>query len=204
MMSATHLDGARGRAGSRLPASGRRVLVLPIAILGGLVVCAVVFIVYVLWPRWPEPPVEAGAPRLPITVAGVPFNVPPAAIRVPVQRRPGAQERVDLAFLWPTLSPPDPAVKPKAADAPPPADILQRVFVTIAVADDSLAPAERVKAIYPRYVSAAPSPGPSGLAVLAFRDDSPYRGEDLVYDGAAPDSFLVRCTRSGPGPTPGI
>jgi hypothetical protein len=29
------------------------------------------------------------------------FNVPPAAIRFKVQRRPGAQARVDLTFVWP-------------------------------------------------------------------------------------------------------
>jgi hypothetical protein len=203
-MSAAHLDGAAERARSRLSAGSRGVLALPVAILAALVVCAVVFIVYVLWPRWPEPPLKADAPALPITIGGVPFNVPPAAIRVPVQRRPGAQERVDLAFLWPSLEPPDPAAKPTAADTPRPADAMQRIFVTIALASDGLAPAERVKTIYPRYVAAMPSSGPGNLAVLAFRDDSPYRGEDLIYDGGSPESFLVRCSRSGPGPTPGI
>ena len=203
-MSAAHLGGAAERARSRLPAGGRGVLALPVAILAALVVCAVVFIVYVLWPRWPEPPLKADAPALPITIAGVPFNVPPAAIRVPVQRRPGAQERVDLAFLWPSLEPPGPAAKPTAADAPHPTDAMQRIFVTIAAAGDALAPAERVKTIYPRYITATPSSGPGNLAVLAFRENSPYRGEDLIYDGGSPESFLVRCSRSGPGPTPGI
>ena len=70
-------------------------------------------------------------PSVPITVAGVVFNVPPAAIRVPVQRRPGAQERIDLVFLWPSFDPPD----PEAAEKHAPADELQpidRLFVTIA------------------------------------------------------------------------
>jgi hypothetical protein len=39
--------------------------------------------------------------------------------------------------------------------------------------------------------------------VLAFRDGTPYQGEDLIYDGVTPDRFLVRCTRNGAGPTPG-
>src|SRR5262249_44054751 len=67
---------------------------------------------YLLWPRWSAPVVGPDAPALPITVAGVAFNVPPAAIRVKVQRRPGAHERVDLAFQWPSLAPPDPTAKP--------------------------------------------------------------------------------------------
>ena len=73
---------------------------------------------------------------------GVAFNIPPAAIRMPVQRRPGTQERVDLAFLWPSLTPPDPALKP-----PPgaPVDPTERLFVTIAASDGTLPPIERVQ-----------------------------------------------------------
>jgi len=157
---------------------------------------------YLLWPRWSAPVVGPDAPALPITVAGVAFNVPPAAIRVKVQRRPGAHERVDLAFQWPSLAPPDPTAKP----APPaggtaPAPAIERIFVTIAAAGDTLEPAERVLNIYPRYTAAQTEPGPNGLTVLPFRDRTPYQGEDLVYDESAP-GFLVRCTR-GAGPTPG-
>ncbi len=56
-----------------------------------------------LWPRWPDAPVALDAPSLPIVVAGAVFNIEPAAIRMNVQRRPGTQERVDLAYLWPCL-----------------------------------------------------------------------------------------------------
>src|SRR6266446_9495196 len=79
---------------------------LPLVVLAAVAVSAFVYIGYVLWPRWPTPRLDA--PALPIMVAGVAFNLPPAAIRVPVQRRPGTQERVDHAFLWHSLEPPDP------------------------------------------------------------------------------------------------
>ena len=69
------------------------------------------------------------APTLPITVNGVNFNIPPAAIRNKVQRKPGTQERVDLVFLWPSLEPPDPAVKAGPVSS---AKAIDRVFVTIA------------------------------------------------------------------------
>src|SRR5688572_14537365 len=88
---ATRAQAGRGRS--------RRVLALPLAT-GTLVAVGLAFIVYVLWPRWPGPPIGPDAPALPITVAGTAFNVPPAAIRVPMQRQPGAQERLDLNFLW--------------------------------------------------------------------------------------------------------
>ena len=89
------------------------------------------------------------APSLPITVGGVAFNVPPAAIRFKVQRRPGAQARVDLAFVWPSLD----AARSDASSRcrPTPPDVTDRLFVTIAASDSTLAPAERLKAIYPRY-----------------------------------------------------
>jgi hypothetical protein len=165
---------------------------------------AFIYVVYVLWPRWPGPPVGVDAPALPITIAGVTFNVPPAAIRVPVQRRPGAQERLDLTFLWPSLEPPDanakPPLQPAAAAAAP--QIVERVFMTISAAGNTLAPAERMASIYPRYAAAEAVSGPGGLAVLAFREGTPYQGEDLIYDPAGP-GFLVRCSR-GAGPTPGI
>jgi hypothetical protein len=172
---------------------GHGPLLLPLVAFAAIAGLAFIYIGYVLWPRWPGPPV------------GVAFNVPPAAIRVPVQRRPGAHERVDLTFVWPSLEPPDPNAKPAPpapASVPPPAPTLERIFLTIANAGDTLAPADRALTIYPRYTAAEASDGPGGLAVLAFRDGTPYQGEDLIYDAAAP-GFLVRCTRPGPGPTPG-
>jgi hypothetical protein len=79
---------------------------------------------------------------------------------------------------------------------------LERVFVTIAAAGDTPSPDERVRTVYRRYATRAPVPGPEGLAELAFRDGTPYQGEDLIYDAAAPANFLVRCSRAV-GPTPG-
>jgi len=185
---------ARSRRASEAPA-------LPLFILIALAVAAVVYIVYVLWPRWPGQPVALDAPALPITIAGVTFNIPPAAIRVGVQRRGGAQDRVDLVFLWPSLSPAGPAAKPTAAEAAEASSRLtDRIFLTIAVAGDTLSPADRVKTIYPRYASAEPVAGANGLAILAFRDGSPYQGEDLIYDAATPANFLARCTREAATP----
>ena len=67
--------------------SGGAIAIL--SILGGLgVLCAP--IAYMLWPSWPDQ-VRLDAPSLPISIGGVVFNVPPAAIRAPVQRRPGTR-----------------------------------------------------------------------------------------------------------------
>jgi hypothetical protein len=80
---------------------------------------------------------------------------------------------------------------------------MERVFVTIMVAGETLPPSERVRTIYPRYASTAPVAGPAGLAVLAFRPGTPYESEDLIYDAQKPKNFLVRCSRNGAGATPG-
>jgi len=150
--------------------------------------------------RWPSASTAPDAPMLPISVGGLVFNVPPAAIRVPRQRHAGTQGRLDLAFLWPTLAPPDPAAKPVVSEELP---ALDRLFVTIAALDDTFGPAERIKTIYPRYFDFGRFAGPDGLLVIRFRDGTPYQAEDLFYDPAAPERFLVRCSRPGAGPTPG-
>jgi hypothetical protein len=195
---------ANPRGRSRRAGSG--LLLPPLMLLLALMLAAVAYIVYVLWPRWPGVPVALDAPELPITIGGVAFDVPPAAIRVPVQRRPGAHDRIDLAFMWPSLKPADTPPKPAAPEALPVPGAtltLDRIFITIAGAGDAMAPAERLRAVYPRYASTEPVSGPTGLAVLAFREGTPYQGEDLIYDATTPENFLVRCTRNGAGATPG-
>ena len=164
-----HLRPSRRRDG--------RHLLLPVVVLAALACGAFGYIGYVLWPTSPGSQVDA--PPLPITVAGVAFNLPPAAIRVAAQRRPGVQARVDLVLLWPSLEPPNANAKEPAP--PPDAEVaaartFMRVFMSITAAGDTLAPADRALTIYPRYTAAQPQPGANGLAVLAFRDGTPYDG----------------------------
>ncbi len=174
-------------------------LVLRLALIAGVLCLAGCPVAYILWPSWPDQ-VALDAPALPITVGGISLNVPPAAIRIALQRRAGAQERIDLAFLWPSLTPPDHAAKPASTEV---LNFSDRVFVTIAISDSTPPPPERFKTIYPRYTDGAPREGPDGLLVQAFRNGTPYQGEDLLYDGISPERFLMRCTRRN-GPAPGI
>jgi hypothetical protein len=176
-------------------------LLFALATLVVLIVLAAAFVALVLWPRWPGTAVAPDAPALPITVGGVLFNVPPAAIRVPIQRRAGAQERLDLAFLWPSLEPPDAAAKPSPAETVAPID---RLFVTIEPQSITLAPAERVRTIYPRYLADTQFDGPDGLKVIPFKEGTPYQNEDLFFDPAAQPGFVTRCSRPGAAGTPGM
>jgi hypothetical protein len=189
------------RRNIRRTAHGR--LMLPFACLALLVLGAGIVVSYMLWPTWPSTPVPLNAPAMPITVANVLFDVPPAAIRAAVQRHPGPHERVDLAFLWPSLKPPQSDAK--SADQPvvendgdtgaTPVDTTERLFATIAGLGSMLPPAARLRTIYPRYIEAQASAGPDGLAIVPFRAGTPYDGEDLVYVGATPEEFFARCTR---------
>lgn len=191
MATLAHEHEARRRRKRRAGASP---LTGPLALFAAVTCIAAAYVAYVLWPRWPDAPVALDAPSLPIVVAGTFFNIEPAAIRMPVQRRPGTQARVDIAYLWPSLVPPDPANKPTVGA---PVDPNERLFVTIQSGDGTLPLLERVQTIYPRYLVAQPVAGPEGLTLRGFRDDTPYRGEELVFEQAAPEHFLARCSKKG-------
>jgi hypothetical protein len=195
MKSISDIAGRAGarRRGRRL--SGGLIAGILFPTLFGLL--AIAYVGFVLWPRHlSETP--ADAPSLPITVAGVVFNVPTQAIRREVQRRTGAQERIDLAFMWPSLKPPDPTRDRHApSDEAIPID---RLFVTITGNDGTLSSAERMKSIYPRYIERGLAAEAEGLVARAFGDATPYKGEDLVLDPAAPERFVARCSRSGATP----
>ncbi|HWK96117.1 MAG TPA: hypothetical protein VNR39_11905 [Pseudolabrys sp.] len=183
------------------PASRRRVakrrkhagpLVAPVAVFAAACIVAAVYVAYVLWPRWPDAPVATDAPSIPITVGGTVFNIEPAAVRIPSQRNAGTKNRIDVAYLWPSLIPPDPSIK--VIDGKP-VDPNERLFALIQIDDGALPLAERVKNIYPRYLSKTQASGPDGLVVHPFRAETPYEGEDLVYDPT--QQFLTRCSRQG-------
>jgi hypothetical protein len=199
---------AQASLANRLRRRARGFAVLPLSFLIVPLIAAGCFVAYVLWPSWPAAPIAVDAPSLPITVAGVLFEVPPAAIRAAVQRHPGPHERVDLAFEWPSLAPPQPdgeAEDPHLASAetggvaaPPPKtemdDTAGRLFVTIAGLGSLLPPAERLRSIYPHYVETQARAGRDGLAILPFRSGTPYEGEDLIYFADQPDRFYARCS----------
>ncbi|HET9717655.1 MAG TPA: hypothetical protein VFP60_15865 [Pseudolabrys sp.] len=182
---------ARGRRRRQAAQASLRPQLLLLAM---LMAVALSYVGYILWPRWPDAPLSLDAPSLPIVVSGIAFNIEPAAIRMKVQRRPGVQERIDLSYLWPSLAPPDPAIRPTVGSS---IDPNKRLFLTIAAGETTLPLMERVERIYPRYLVAQPVAGPPGLTFRAFRDGTPYEGEELVFESASPEHFLARCSLKG-------
>jgi hypothetical protein len=183
--------GSRGRSRSHM-----------IPVMSGCAVAAgaIALVAYLLWPTW-GPDASSAPARLPVSVGATLFNVPTHAIRMKIQRHSGPQERVDLSFNFPSLEPPD-APKHLSAD-----DIVEeavqpidRIFLSIAAHHDTLAPDARVRTIYPRYLDQASTPGQDGLTVRAFREGTPYAGEDLYL--ANTPNLAARCTRDAS--TPGM
>lgn len=184
---------------ARSSRSNARAHLAPVAVGGALAAGAIALIAYLLWPTWGTDPAR-GPGRLPVQVGGTLFNVPTKAIRRKIQRHSGPQERVDLAFTFPSLEPPE-APKHVSADTveeqPHPID---RIFVSIAAHRDSLAPDMRVRTIYPRYLEQASSQVDDGLTMRSFKDGSPYGNEDMFV--ATNPALSARCTRDAA--TPGM
>src|ERR1700751_4431690 len=172
---------------------------LPIIAGVGLGLVAIALVAYLLWPTWRTESV--GDPgQLPVSVGGTLFNVPTEAVRMKIQRHSGPQERIDLAFNYPSLTPPA-ATKHITADmveqAIQPGD---RIFTSIAAHHDALSPDTRVRTIYPRYLADSATQLENGLTLRAFRDGTPYAGEDLF--SAASPPLNSRCMRDAA--TPGM
>src|SRR5258708_13797315 len=116
-MTTVHVSQERGRH-LRRRQSGKSQLLLPFVVFAAVAFTAFVYIGYVLWPRWPTPRLDA--PALPITVAGVAFNLPPPPLLGPGPRRPGPPQPGVLAFFLPSPQPPAPHAKPPPPPPPPP------------------------------------------------------------------------------------
>lgn len=177
--------------------------ILPVVLGIAAAVSALALVAYLLWPTWGVAG-SGGPARLPVSIGGTLFNVPTAAVRMKIQRHSGPQERIDLSFSFPSLDPPDP---PKRVSADTVQETMQetiqpvdRIFLSIAAHHDTLAPEERARTIYPRYLEQDSTALQDGLTMRAFRAGTPYSGEDLfVADAPALDA---RCNRDAA--TPGM
>ena len=192
LSTAQHIARAsRGRSRSHL---------LPILLGGAIAIGAIAAVAYLLWPTWGADGSSAPS-RLPVSIGGTLFNVPVAAIRMKIQRHSGPQERIDLSFNFPSLEPPEAPKHVSAEDVVEEAvQPIDRIFLSIAAHHDTLAPDMRVRTIYPRYLDQASTPAADGLVLRAFRDGTPYSGEDMFVADAP--NLTARCSRDGK--TPGM
>jgi hypothetical protein len=186
--------------GARRWRKPRRGHLIPVTAAGVIVTGAVALVAYLLWPTWGSDAAKDPG-RLPISVGATLFNVPADAFRMKVQKHSGPQERIDLGFLYPSLTAPDGPPKHVSADTAEEAVApIDRIFLSISAHHDEMAPDVRLHTIYPRYLDPAASPAQDGLTVRAFRDGSPYSNEDLFF--ADTPNLVARCSRDAL--TPGM
>lgn len=172
---------------------------IPILAASAIAAAAVALVAYLLWPTWGTE--TAGDPgRLPVSVGNTVFNVPTAAIRRKIQRHSGPQERVDLSFTYPSLTPPEPPKHVSADTVEEQPQPIDRIFLSIAAHRDALAPDSRMRTIYPRYLEQAATRVDDELTMRTFKEGSPYGNEDLFT--ATNPSLVARCTRDAA--TPGM
>ncbi len=122
------------------------------------------------------------------TIGGQQFFIPGNMFRFRVQRKNRNPERVDLFFRWPEL---EGFTKFNAATFEK-ADARELIFLTIESKDSILAPEDRLRTIYKRFLS-APLTAPDGLLGKKFLDGSGYDGEELFYQEGGPQPFIARC-----------
>jgi hypothetical protein len=177
----------------------RRSHVIPIVTASAIGACAIAVVAYLLWPTW-STDASSDPSRLPVSVGGTLFNVPPMAIRMKIQRHSGPQERVDLSFAYPSLEVPAGQKHVSADTVEDAIQPIDRIFLSISAHHDAMAPDVRMNTIYPRYLEPAANPAEDGLTMRAFRDGTPYSGEDLFV--ADTPKFGASCSRDGV--TPGM
>jgi hypothetical protein len=182
------------------PQQKRRGHFVPVLLSVAIGAAAVAVISYLLWPTW-TPADDAGDPsQLPISVGTTLFNVPTASVRMKVQRHSGPQERVDLGFTYPSLEAGEVIRHVSAETVEQAPQSIDMIFLSIAIHGETLAPEERARTIYPRYLEAGAPRTDDGLSVRPFRGDTPYASEDLFV--ATAPQLVARCTRDGE--TPGM
>jgi hypothetical protein len=124
-----------------------------------------------------------------VSLAGQHYEFPSGLVRSG-SARDGV--RIDLAFTLPEIAPVrlSDATSADAATR----DLGSTVLVAITPADDMPDPARRLTDLHARFLDQALNAAPGGLMMRAFRQNSPYRGETLVF--APPDGrlFWARCS----------
>jgi hypothetical protein len=171
---------------------------IPLAVFAVTSVLSIFVLLYYLFPapasfieEHPAPTARTDPTSL--TVGAVRLAIPANYVLYRSAREGGMRNAVALFALLPDLRGySDDSAQAFASNA---ADS-RVVYLLIREEPIDLDESERLARIYLSFVSdPAGKPGPFGLTVYSFRNDSGYRGEDLFVGNTAGGTVVMRCVR---------
>lgn len=132
-----------------------------------------------------------------VEIAGHALAVPLNAIRFPGERRPGPQERLDLALLGPDWVG---RTAETAARFDEPAATSDVVWVTISKATGEMDSAALLATVYSRFFEGDPLPAPEDLGLTGRRlaAKAGYVGEEVWFEPGVVHPFVARCWPTAP------
>lgn len=164
-----------------------------LAVLAGLVAVALVW-----WRDGPGRETSETAPTpVAVEVGGHALRVPMNVIRFPAQRRPGPQDRLDLAMLLPDWS------GRTAADAArfdATGAVSDVIWVTLKPATGEMDSAARLATVYARVFVGEPLAGDAEAGLIGRRlsPEAGYAGEEVWFEPGVVRPFVARCWRLAP------
>jgi hypothetical protein len=101
----------------------------------------------------------------------------------------GRSDRLAFVAIFPDFSAPFRAKKPGATPT------RETIFVTLALKDDGIDPAERPEKLYARFLEGDAWAGPGGLIMRRFEQNSAYDLEQLYVAPQGGAIFFARCPK---------
>lgn len=174
---------------------------IPLAAMVVLLVLSVFFLLYYLVPAPPPLFSEQVSPTsdtdpVAIKIGGLNLSIPANYTKFATTRAGGARREIALFALMPDLVGWSNWNASTFAEDGPTSRV---VHITIRADAINLSEAERLKRIYSAYIADPKgADAPFGLRRYAFRDDSGYRGEDLLVGENNGEPVVMRCVRAAP------
>jgi hypothetical protein len=140
-----------------------------------------------------RPAPTSGTAPVALTVGGLTFTVPANYLVYRSTRQGGEREEVALFAALPDLRGYRESDAHSFTGNPQDSPV---IYMLIREEPVNLTEAEKLQRIYLAYVgNPKGEPGPFGLTQYAFRDDSGYRGEDLLVGHLDGRLVVLRCVR---------
>jgi len=174
---------------------------IPLAALVVLFVLSVFFLLYYLVPTPPPLFSEQVSPTsdtdpVAVKIGGLDLWIPANYTKFATTRAGGARREIALFALMPDLVGWSNWNASTFAEDGPTSRV---VHITIRADAINLSEAERLKRIYSVYIADTKgAEAPFGLRRYSFRDDSGYRGEDLLVGENNGEPVVMRCVRAAP------